>query len=1045
MALVQLGSTSRNFYNATPLLIRNCQGWYDGSDSSSVTTVSGAVSQWNDKSGNARHAVQATAANRPTYSSATGALTFNDIQALVYTGSAGINGGAFCAYLVYRPTNTGSFKRAIDVEDTSNVWFLIDNTQIGFNIASNGRTQTWTSPTTITIVAGLTNGSTINYSYSGAVPTAMTGSYTRGSSTTSTTIGHGVGGAGSAGGFIGDIYEIVIYSRYLSNQEHELITGYLGWKWGTPATYTTPYPTTHSYYFSRPVARNLTPLDLFGGNTVLWLDGSDPTTVSFSSGTTVSYWRDKAMNGYMGVFNTGTFSYVGPTYDATTGALYFNNLNDPNMANGRVGLRLMGANGGVSSGIPLPVSTTNFVVYAVYNSTRATNTTENSVIQLLNSGVSQYAMDIGQGAGPTYNGPFQYVPPSSIIRFTTTTSWSTANQYNILGMFCTSTTTNIRMNGTQFTQISGTGVSTAADLAFTTIGAHYDNRAFTGYIREIIIIDGNLIADRDIERLEGYLAWKWGLTGNLPAAHAHKNYPPSVISPFPYPPTFTRNFIVKFNQFEDPVYRCMQHNGGTNVNFFVGMSSDSLNNPIVTGYYRTTALTIYNKDDVAFGTTLAANAANVDCGYLVKYKPQGTVSWVTRAICTSNSGVGLAFYTNLVDSADAIYVCGVTGFGTSLPNAVFTFYNNGGTVSGGTRTNANVIDGMNSLAKYTSAGNVSWLVRIVGSTATGGTARNNQIYALAVDSTSSNVFVGGWFLSASVTVYNADDTTNITLSNSALGNNSNYFLKYNSSGVLQNRTRITSNQGTYGNVRKAVCDISNNVLYCGQFGGTISIYTQPGSSISATLTSDGLQDGYIVKFDSSLNFTWAVKIGGTALDATFNLVTDTSNNVYASGYLQSATLNFYDAAGSIILSATKSSATQDAYLVKYNSSGTPQWVVTTSGVAASTNQFSTMTIDNNNNLYIHGVTNASSLTFSSVTSLPKTYAFTKRSSGTTLSTYVAIYDQNGQLINVRQMTSIGGTDGVNITSPNGIAVDKTGNILCGGICTTTGNLYITNS
>jgi hypothetical protein len=42
--------------------------WYDASDAASITHVAGAVSQWNDKSGNADHLVQATGANQPTYS-----------------------------------------------------------------------------------------------------------------------------------------------------------------------------------------------------------------------------------------------------------------------------------------------------------------------------------------------------------------------------------------------------------------------------------------------------------------------------------------------------------------------------------------------------------------------------------------------------------------------------------------------------------------------------------------------------------------------------------------------------------------------------------------------------------------------------------------------------------------------------------------------------------------------------------------------------------------------------------------------------------------
>lgn len=41
--------------------------WYDASDTDSLTLVSGRVSQWNDKSGNNRHAFQNTADHRPAY------------------------------------------------------------------------------------------------------------------------------------------------------------------------------------------------------------------------------------------------------------------------------------------------------------------------------------------------------------------------------------------------------------------------------------------------------------------------------------------------------------------------------------------------------------------------------------------------------------------------------------------------------------------------------------------------------------------------------------------------------------------------------------------------------------------------------------------------------------------------------------------------------------------------------------------------------------------------------------------------------------------
>ena len=41
--------------------------WLDAADSSTITESGGAVSQWDDKSGNDRHATQGTAGNRPSY------------------------------------------------------------------------------------------------------------------------------------------------------------------------------------------------------------------------------------------------------------------------------------------------------------------------------------------------------------------------------------------------------------------------------------------------------------------------------------------------------------------------------------------------------------------------------------------------------------------------------------------------------------------------------------------------------------------------------------------------------------------------------------------------------------------------------------------------------------------------------------------------------------------------------------------------------------------------------------------------------------------
>lgn len=58
--------------------------WLDADDASTITLNGSDVSQWDDKSGNGRNAVQATAANQPAYS----ATNINGKPALVFNGTS---------------------------------------------------------------------------------------------------------------------------------------------------------------------------------------------------------------------------------------------------------------------------------------------------------------------------------------------------------------------------------------------------------------------------------------------------------------------------------------------------------------------------------------------------------------------------------------------------------------------------------------------------------------------------------------------------------------------------------------------------------------------------------------------------------------------------------------------------------------------------------------------------------------------------------------------------------------------------------------------
>jgi hypothetical protein len=76
------GSSVSSWLNFTPLSL-NPQLWLDAADTATITESSGAVSQWDDKSGNGRHFTQATGANQP----ATGTNTRNGLNVISFDGN----------------------------------------------------------------------------------------------------------------------------------------------------------------------------------------------------------------------------------------------------------------------------------------------------------------------------------------------------------------------------------------------------------------------------------------------------------------------------------------------------------------------------------------------------------------------------------------------------------------------------------------------------------------------------------------------------------------------------------------------------------------------------------------------------------------------------------------------------------------------------------------------------------------------------------------------------------------------------------------------
>ena len=88
----------------------------------------------------------------------------------------------------------------------------------------------------------------------------------------------------------------------------------------------------------------------------------------------------------------------------------------------------------------------------------------------------------------------------------------------------------ITLNGTEPGQYPAVGYSTGSGT-YWQIGNRYSHgQALNGHIGELIVMN-TVLSNAGRQAMEGYLAHKWGLAGNLPNSHLYKSSPTSSAAP----------------------------------------------------------------------------------------------------------------------------------------------------------------------------------------------------------------------------------------------------------------------------------------------------------------------------------------------------------------------------------------------------------------------------------------------------------------------------------------------------------------------------------
>ena len=271
---------------------------------------------------------------------------------------------------------------------------------------------------------------------------------------------------------------------------------------------------------------------------------------------------------------------------------------------------------------------------------------------------------------------------------------------------------------------------------------------------------------------------------------------------------------------------------------------DSSSNIYMTGYIASNPFKIYNQDNSTnWVSALPGQSGDV---FLVKYNTGGFLQWATRL----GGSVVDTYVDNgiLLDSNRNIYM---TGYYASSPLNIYNQDNSTNVVSSLPNSGSNDTF----LVKYNMDGFLQWATHI------GGTA-NDLPVGLQLDS-SSNIYLSGSYTSNSLQIYNQDNSTNWvkTLPSDTSGNT--FLVKYDTTGAMKWATHLG---GTKTDTPITMeLDSSSNIYIGGSYASTpLYIYNQNSSTKWVrTLSSEGGNDAYIVKYNSAGTSQWATHVGGT--------------------------------------------------------------------------------------------------------------------------------------------------------------------------------------
>lgn len=232
--------------------------WLDAADVSTITESGGAVSQWDDKSGNSNNVTQTNSSYQPAVSTDSGnaSILFDGTSDYLFHLVSGTITYPSSIFIVCRNTNTANAGHVFSVNNSGFSDNYITLTQRDFSgqslfyqirIGTNSQFISAASSFNTEIIGGVSNASNDNELFSNGTSVGTDTNTWPTPTYNNITIGR-LRYQDTAQYFSGHIHEVIWITQTLTTTTRQKIEGYLAHKWGLTAN----LPTDHPYKNIQP-------------------------------------------------------------------------------------------------------------------------------------------------------------------------------------------------------------------------------------------------------------------------------------------------------------------------------------------------------------------------------------------------------------------------------------------------------------------------------------------------------------------------------------------------------------------------------------------------------------------------------------------------------------------------------------------------------------------------------------------------------------------------------------------------------------------------